>query len=71
MMLQVKKVAEDLYEAMATPPELVEAWSTKLPISANELINQLSNRGCHTTDIADALNAQDPDRGAKAQRSCI
>ena len=68
-MLQVKKVAEDSYESAATPPEVVEAWSTKVPIGANELINQLSNRGCHTTDIADALNVQDPDWGAKAQRS--
>jgi hypothetical protein len=65
-MLQVKKVAEDLYEAEATPPEVTEAWSTKVAIGANELIKQLTNRGCHTTDIADALNVQDPDWGVKS-----
>jgi hypothetical protein len=69
-MLQVKKVAENLYEVLATPPEVAEAWSAKVPIGANELISQLYNRGCHTTDIADALNVQDPDWGAKAQSSC-
>ena len=70
-MLEVKKTAEDLYVAIATPPEVRVPWSTNEPIGANELINQLSSRGCHTTDIADALNVQDPDWGAKAQRSCI
>jgi len=30
--LQVKKVAQDLYEASATPPEIDEAWSTPEPM---------------------------------------
>ena len=68
-MLQVKKVAEDSYEAVATPPQVAEAWSTEVPISARKLINQLTSRGCHTTDIADALNEQDPDWGAKGKGS--
>jgi len=45
-MLEVKKVGEDLYVAIATPPEVREPWSTNEPIGANELISQLSNRGC-------------------------
>jgi hypothetical protein len=28
-------------------------------MSARKLINELTDRGCHTTDIADALNEQD------------
>jgi hypothetical protein len=63
----VKKIAEDLYEASATPPEVDEAWSTTEPISAHRLIKQLTDRGCHTIDIADALNEQDPEWIEKAQ----
>jgi hypothetical protein len=57
--LQVKKISEDLYVAIATPPEVLEAWSATEPISARRLIKQLTDRGCHTIDIADTLNEQD------------
>jgi hypothetical protein len=58
--LSVKKVAEDLFEAAATPPEVNVAWSTSEPVSARKLVKQLTDKGCHTIDIADALNEQDP-----------
>lgn len=66
-MLQVKKIAEDMYVAVATPPEVSEQWSITEPISARKLIKQLTDRGCHTTDIADALNEQDPEWIEKEQ----
>ena len=59
-MLEVKKVAEDLYVAIATPPEVNEAWFTVSPLSARKLIKELSDRGAHSTDIGDAMNQQDP-----------
>ena len=67
LMLEVKKIAEDLYVAIATPPEVDEVWFTPEPLSARRLIKQLSNRGGHSTDIADAMNQQDPQWIEKAQ----
>jgi hypothetical protein len=66
-LIQVKKVAEDLFVAIATPPEANEAWFTSEPLSAHKLLRQLSKRGCHSIDIADALNEQDPQWIEKAQ----
>lgn len=60
-MLEVKKIAEDLYIAIATPPQVNEVWFTPDPLSARKLIKQLGNRGAHSTDIADAMNQQDPE----------
>jgi hypothetical protein len=66
-MLEVKKVAEDSYVAIATPPEVDEVWFTREPLSARKLIKQLSNRGAHSTDIGDAMNQQDPEWIQKAK----
>lgn len=54
-MLEVK-ISEELYVAIATPPEINEVWFTPEPLSARRLIKQLSNRGRHSIDIADAMN---------------
>jgi hypothetical protein len=67
MMLEVKKVGEDLYVAIATPPEVNEVWFTPEPLSANKLIKQLANRGAHSIDAADAMNQQDPEWIQKAK----
>jgi hypothetical protein len=56
-----------MYVAIATPPEVDEVWFTPEPLSARKLLKQLSNRHCHSIDIADALNEQDPEWIAKAQ----
>jgi hypothetical protein len=64
-MLTIKKLADDLYTVEATPPEVDDAWVTPEPMSARKIIKQLTDRGCHTIDIADALNEQDPDWIAK------
>ncbi|MFC5864327.1 hypothetical protein ACFPT7_18620 [Acidicapsa dinghuensis] len=66
-MLEVKKIAEDLYIAIATPPEVDEEWFTPKALSAHQLIKELSNRGAHSTDIGDAMYQQDPAWLEKAQ----
>jgi hypothetical protein len=66
-MLEVKKLADDLYVAIATPPEVDEVWFTPEPLSARKLIKQLSNRGGHSTDIGDAMYQQDAEWLEKAQ----
>jgi hypothetical protein len=60
MGLTVRKVPSGLYEASATPPHVKEAWSTREPLSARKLIEELKARGCHQLDIADAFEEQDP-----------
>jgi hypothetical protein len=66
-MPEVKKIAEDCYVAIATPPQVDEVWFTAEPLSARKLIKQLSNRGTHSTDIADAMNQQDAEWLEKAK----
>jgi hypothetical protein len=52
----------DLYEAEVTPPHGGEqAWKTVVPLSVDELIAALKERGCRQTDIGDAFYAVDPD----------
>jgi hypothetical protein len=69
-MLEIKKVAEDLFLAIATPPEVDEAWSTPEPLSARRLLKELIDvRGGHSSDIGAALYAQDPEWADKAQGS--
>jgi hypothetical protein len=50
------------YQAHVTPPHGsgVE-WRTDAPLSSESLISELLARGCHQTDIADALYEADPE----------
>lgn len=50
------------YSAHVTPPHGggVE-WVTPEPLDAESLISDLRGRGCHQTDIADALYDADPE----------
>jgi hypothetical protein len=66
-MLEVKKVNEDLYVAIATPPEVDEVWFSPNPLGARRLIRELGKRGAHSTDIGDAMYQQDPAWLDKAQ----
>jgi hypothetical protein len=66
-MIELRKIGEDLYEVTASPPHVDEAWSSKEPIGARELIDRLLGRGAHVIDVHDALSAQDPDWDAKAR----
>jgi len=68
-MLEIKKVAEDLYLAEATPLEVDEAWSTPEPLSAGRLLKELIDiRGGHSSDVEAALFSADPEWIAKSQR---
>lgn len=60
MTLIIKKVAENLYEAIVTPPHAKKSWSTTAPLPGLSLTNELLRLGCHQTDIGDAMCEQDP-----------
>ena len=68
-MLKIIKLADDLYTAEATRPDVDLPWSTPEAMSARQLIKELSGRGAHPIDIADVLNEQDPDWIAKIKES--
>lgn len=60
-MLEIKKIADDLYVATASPPEINVTWVTPEPLSARRLLRELIDiRGGHSSDIGSALYAQDP-----------
>ncbi len=51
----------DGYVAEVTPPHGGGTpWSTSAPVSARELVQELTRRGCHQTDIGDAFYEADP-----------
>lgn len=59
MAIKITRV-EDKYMADVTPPHAGGiSWRTTEPMGANELIQELLNRGCHQTDIGDALYEAD------------
>lgn len=59
MAITITRVA-DKYRADVTPPHAGgTAWRTAEPMEVNELIQELVNRGCHQTDIGDALYEAD------------
>ena len=60
MPIKLTKIAEDLYEATATPPHVVTPWSTLDPVDGDKLEEELLARGAHQIDIGDALYEADP-----------
>lgn len=60
MPITVKALANDLFEAQASPPHVKSVWSTVEPISARKLVAELKSRGAHQQDIGDAMYEQDP-----------
>jgi hypothetical protein len=51
--------ADDKYQVVVGPPE-GSTWRSKTSMTPEEIFNKLSDLGCHTTDISDALYAADP-----------
>ena len=48
--------------AIASPsPPHADSWRSPRPLTATEVLEELSERGCHSTDITDALSAANPD----------
>jgi hypothetical protein len=59
MAITIRRVG-DRYLAEVTPPHAGgTAWTTPAPLEAQELIRDLLGRGCHQTDIGDALYEAD------------
>lgn len=58
-MLRVEKVG-DRFTVEASPPHSREGWRSAEPLSATDVLEKLSDLGCHSTDITDALYAADP-----------
>lgn len=60
-MIKISKTASGEYIAYVTPyDQPAEPWRAG-PLSADALIDTLRDKGCHTTDITDALYEADPD----------
>ena len=50
------------YSAEVTPPHGGgKPWSTSEPMSTDDLVDALRERGCHQTDIGDAFYDADPE----------
>jgi hypothetical protein len=58
MTIRITRV-RDQYVAEVTPPHGGGAWTTTEPLGAPELIEELTRRGCHRTDIGDAFYEAD------------
>ncbi len=64
MAIRIKMVTNALYTAELSVPDMPavkEPWSTPEPMSIDQIISELLNRGAHQTDIGDAFKAADPD----------
>jgi len=46
----------DRFDVSVSPPE-GDAWTSASPLTATEVLSELSSIGCHSTDITDALDA--------------
>jgi hypothetical protein len=49
----------DRYEVSLSPPE-GPTWRSSKPLTATEVLAKLTELGCHSTDITDALYDADP-----------
>ena len=52
---------DDRYEIRVTPPHGSGGyWSSPRPLTASEVVRQLTQLGCHQTNIGDAMFEADP-----------
>jgi hypothetical protein len=54
------RLAGGRYLGSATPPDVSSAWTALEPLTARELVDELRQLGCHTTDIAEAFHEANP-----------
>ena len=59
MPITVYRHGDGRYQAVVSPPEGAH-WRSSSPVTAWEILERLSDLGCHSTDITDALYAADP-----------
>ncbi len=57
-MIQIWR-SDDRYQVAVSPPE-GPYWRSTDPMTATEVLAKLSQLGCHSTDISDAVSAADP-----------
>lgn len=61
MSIRIQRVG-DAYKAAVRPPHGGgHPWDTPRPLALDDLIEALLARGCHQTDIGDALFEADPE----------
>ena len=58
MAIRIVRV-NDRYEVHVDLPD-GSRWHSAAPLTATEVLAELSSRGCHSTDVTDALSAADP-----------
>jgi hypothetical protein len=51
----------DRFVASVSPPHSKEGWASPGPLTATEVLRELSRLGCHSTDITDALDGTGQD----------
>jgi len=56
------QVSGDRYQVSVSPPQ-GPPWQSAEALTATEVLEKLSDLGCHSTDITDALYAANPDWG--------
>jgi len=58
--MPIRILAEgDKYRVWVTPPRY-PSWESPGPMTATEVLAKLSELGCHSTDVTDALYAANP-----------
>lgn len=55
---------DDRFQVSVSPPD-GPYWRSSTPMTPTEVLEKLSQLGCHSTDITDALYAADPDWGRR------
>ena len=59
MTIVLKRISAVDYMCTYVSSRTGEDWSTKEPLSIDQLVNELFKRGAHQTDIGDAIDEAD------------
>ena len=60
MPITIRRHGDGLYDVTASPPDAPTHWRSPAPLTVHEVFVRLTDLGCHTTDVSDALYAADP-----------
>jgi hypothetical protein len=61
MPITITEISEAYYRASATPPHVLESWSSTDPLRLHQVCKELIARGVHQTDVGDAIDQADRD----------
>lgn len=56
MAIRTRRDGDGYVAEVTTPHGGGVPWATSAPLGAEELARELTDRGCHLTDVADALH---------------